>query len=876
MEAAAGAGGAIGGSGREAAAEEEDGGEQWLEEEAEAEAVYCAVGKEAVKEWKANLMWVLAAFPWRRRRSRIVLIHVHRPPSRVNMMGAWVPVSQLAEEEVNAYRQLEEERISKVLDDLLDICKTWVANKVAEKNSQVNASKIIFSCDDIARGLLQLVDDHGITDLVMGAASDKAYSRKMRAPRSKKARKVQLKASPSCKIWFVCKGNLICTREVNEGLNRTGSSTTSTSPRSSTSDYSRSRSSPRVHSLSSEQFGMQDPAEPTTSSVDQTPIREDNAMDRGTEGFNHEAVAVASSSTVPVSENVEAVQRSAAAVVQSLQEIEEDSPTPSGHGSEDAGDVSDAYDKFKDAVIEAENLRHEAYEETRRRQKVERDLADATRIANEAESSQQREARHRKEVEERLARERAAMEQDRRELDDILAQTREVDARAAELELQITSSERMMRDLEAKLSESYDLLHQLRRERRRDDVPAEAMAGSEAGDQRLTFLRLGLPELEEATNHFDESVRIGGGEGSRGSVYRGDLRSMAVAVKMIGRDVAVDEVGFCREVEAVGRARHPNLVTLVGACPEARAVVHEFVPGGSLEDRLAGAAPALPWHELCGVAHRACSALAFLHSTQPRATVHGDVRPANILLGEECCSSKLAGLGMRRLVRSSGGVALSRPAVGYVDPRHLATGEMTPERDVYALGVVLLRLVTGKPPLMAKQEAREAAGGSKAWHEVFDASSGGWPLEVAREVALVGLKCCDVEEEPAGARRPGELLEEACGVLEAAMSAAPGRSWSSVSSSSDGGEGGAPSYFVCPILKEVMRDPQIAGDGFSYEAEAIREWLRSGRDTSPMTNLKLPRRELVPNHPLRDAIHHWRLRRAMRTNFTTGLDSYYY
>ncbi|EEC74270.1 hypothetical protein OsI_09502 [Oryza sativa Indica Group] len=108
------------------------------------------------------------------------------------------------------------------------------------------------------------------------------------------------------------------------------------------------------------------------------------------------------------------------------------------------------------------------------------------------------------------------------------------------------------------------------------------------------------------------------------------------------------------------------------------------------------------------------------------------------------------------------------------------------------------------------------------------------------------------------------------------MSAAPGRSWSSVSSSSDGGEGGAPSYFVCPILKEVMRDPQIAGDGFSYEAEAIREWLRSGRDTSPMTNLKLPRRELVPNHPLRDAIHHWRLRRAMRTNFTTGLDSYYY
>lgn len=39
-------------------------------------------------------------------------------------VGAWVPVSQLAEEEVAAYRQLEEERIGKVLDDLLEICQS--------------------------------------------------------------------------------------------------------------------------------------------------------------------------------------------------------------------------------------------------------------------------------------------------------------------------------------------------------------------------------------------------------------------------------------------------------------------------------------------------------------------------------------------------------------------------------------------------------------------------------------------------------------------------------------------------------------------------------------------------------------------------------
>lgn len=54
-----------------------------------------------------------------------------------------------------------------------------------------------------------------------------------------------------------------------------------------------------------------------------------------------------------------------------------------------------------------------------------------------------------------------------------------------------------------------------------------------------------------------------------------------------------------------------------------------------------------------------------------------------------------------------------------------------------------------------------------------------------------------------------------------------------------------------------MKDPQIAADGFTYEAEAIKGWFDSGHDTSPMTNLKLPHRELVPNHPLRLVIQQW-------------------
>lgn len=54
-----------------------------------------------------------------------------------------------------------------------------------------------------------------------------------------------------------------------------------------------------------------------------------------------------------------------------------------------------------------------------------------------------------------------------------------------------------------------------------------------------------------------------------------------------------------------------------------------------------------------------------------------------------------------------------------------------------------------------------------------------------------------------------------------------------------------------------MQDPHVAADGFTYEAEALRGWLDSGHDTSPMTNNALAHKNLVPNLALRSAIQEW-------------------
>ncbi|KAI9180829.1 hypothetical protein LWI28_008528 [Acer negundo] len=62
---------------------------------------------------------------------------------------------------------------------------------------------------------------------------------------------------------------------------------------------------------------------------------------------------------------------------------------------------------------------------------------------------------------------------------------------------------------------------------------------------------------------------------------------------------------------------------------------------------------------------------------------------------------------------------------------------------------------------------------------------------------------------------------------------------------------------ICHQIGEVMQDPVVAADGYTYEAEAMKGWLEIRHDTSPMTNLRLPYHQVVPNHSLRSAIQEW-------------------
>nr|BAK00369.1 predicted protein [Hordeum vulgare subsp. vulgare] len=343
-----------------------------------------------------------------------------------------------------------------------------------------------------------------------------------------------------------------------------------------------------------------------------------------------------------------------------------------------------------------------------------------------------------------------------------------------------------------------------------------------------------LSELRQATRNFSEATKVGEG------VYRGVLRNTTVAIKMLHSHSSSQ---FQQEVGVVSRARHPNLVTLMGCCPEASALVFEFLPNGSLEDRLARRdhTPPLAWQARTRIIGEVCSALVFLHSCEPRPVTHGDLSPANILLDANLVS-KLGDYGASSLP------TMTNPGSSpYTDPELLISGELTPGSDVYSFGVVVLRLVTGHPALGIASKVEEALEKGEM-EALVDRSAGEWPFPQAEKLMLLGLQCAELSSR----RRPARM-SQVWRVVEplakaASMPAAPESLVRSF------GESHMPSCFICPISQEVMRNPHTAADGYTYEAEAIKGWLDSGHETSPMTKLPLVHRHVTPSYALRSVI----------------------
>ncbi|KAL5719207.1 protein-disulfide reductase [Ranunculus cassubicifolius] len=235
---------------------------------------------------------------------------------------------------------------------------------------------------------------------------------------------------------------------------------------------------------------------------------------------------------------------------------------------------------------------------------------------------------------------------------------------------------------------------------------------------------------------------------------QGYLDHTAVAIKILRPDASQGRSQFQQEIEVLSNIRHPNMVLLLGACPEYGCLVYEYMANGSLEDCLfrKGDKPVLSWQLRFRIAAEIGTGLLFLHQTKPEPLVHRDLKPGNILLDQNY-TSKISDVGLARLVPPSVSNSITQLRMTstagtfcYIDPEYQQTGMLGVKSDIYSLGIMLLQLVTAKNAMGLAHHAQKAIDNG-TFGEMLDPAVPDWPVEEAVGFAKLALRCAELRRK---------------------------------------------------------------------------------------------------------------------------------
>ncbi|MBA0862457.1 hypothetical protein Goshw_008829 [Gossypium schwendimanii] len=214
----------------------------------------------------------------------------------------------------------------------------------------------------------------------------------------------------------------------------------------------------------------------------------------------------------------------------------------------------------------------------------------------------------------------------------------------------------------------------------------------------------GYEVLKAATAEFSSENLIA--EGGSNRVYKGilpDGKAVAVKIQKSSKDAYKD---FANEIEIISSLKHKHIRPLVGVCVKDYDLisVYDFSSKGSLEEILHGKNKdkhPLPWVVRYNVAVAIAEGLNYLHSEHSRPVIHRDVKSSNILLSDEF-EAKLSDFGLAIWGPTASSFLIEADVVGtfgYLAPEYFMYGKLSDKIDVYAFGVILLELLSGKRPI---------------------------------------------------------------------------------------------------------------------------------------------------------------------------------
>jgi serine/threonine protein kinase len=231
--------------------------------------------------------------------------------------------------------------------------------------------------------------------------------------------------------------------------------------------------------------------------------------------------------------------------------------------------------------------------------------------------------------------------------------------------------------------------------------------------------------LDEPSHELQALTELGGtvlgsryelgralGAGGMGAVFEGKDQRLgrAVAIKVMRPDFAIDgeyTKRFLREAQAASRIRHRNVVVILDYGQAQGGLLYsvmELLAGQDLEEHLRGQPEQrLPWVQALGLLVQVASGLRAAHA---QGIVHRDIKPANCFLTTEDDEPvvKVVDFGIAKLDDAAQTQQLTRMGdllgtPSYVAPE-LVQGShpVSPRSDVYSLGVVAYRMLTGRLP----------------------------------------------------------------------------------------------------------------------------------------------------------------------------------